>query len=108
MRLIAKPKAIHWTYHSRDKMRYWRLSEARVRRIIHSPNRIEEGVAEGTVALMQKTGSAKNPAELWTMIQDKRGVRRVISAWRYPGVTKPRSAAMLQILRREYSDFKGK
>ncbi|KKW17030.1 MAG: hypothetical protein UY56_C0005G0055 [Parcubacteria group bacterium GW2011_GWA1_50_14] len=69
-------------------MRFYGLSEARVKRIIHSPKRIEEGIAPETIAMMQSAGSAKHPYELWAMIQDAKGKRTVISAWRYPGKTK--------------------
>jgi len=92
-------------------MRFYKLSESRVKRVLHSPKRIEEGIAPKTVAMMQpasvKTtaGKADWKQEIWVMIQDKKGERKVISAWRYPGRTKPRSEIALDILRREYSDF---
>ena len=85
---LKKPKILQWTAHSRAKMRFYGLSEARVKRIIHSPKRIEEGIAPETIAMMQSAGSAKHPYELWAMIQDAKGKRTVISAWRYPGKTK--------------------
>jgi len=66
------------------------LSESRVLRVIHSPHRIEEGVAEKTVAMMQRTGKAPKGHEIWTMFQDRGVERRVISAWRYPGVSPKR------------------
>lgn len=69
-------------------MAFYKLSEARVRRIIHSPGRIEEGIAPKTVAMMQSAGSAKHPYELWVMIEEEKRRRKVISAWRYPGRTK--------------------
>ena len=103
--ILGGPKIIHWTWHSRDKMRYYRLSEARVRRILHSPARIEEGVAPKTAALMQKAGSAGHPHELWVMIQDVGRKRKVISAWRYPGESKPRSVITLNFLAREYGEY---
>ena len=90
MAILRGPKKLAWTAHSQDKMRQYRLSEARVRRIMHTPHRVEEGIAEGTVAMMQRS-TGKNPYELWVMVVDKPGERKVISAWRYPGVTEPRA-----------------
>lgn len=105
--LLLKQKTLHWTSHSRDKMRFYRLSEARLKRVIHSPQRIEEGIAPDTVAMMQSAGNAKHPYEIWVMIQTKRqgaGVKRqeitkIISAWRYPGKTKHGQSLPAEILR---------
>jgi hypothetical protein len=89
-------------------MNHYRLTPARVRHVLHSPRRIEEGVAPKTVAMMQPVSmkligkQASWTQEIWVMVQDAAGVRKVISAWRYPGVTKPRDAAFLQ---REYGEF---
>jgi len=133
MPFINRPAKLEWTLHARAKMNHYRLSPARVRHVLHSPKRIEEGVAPKTVAMMQPaslktTGSrvagaggrmgmgsgrfATSPAstarqeswtqEIWVMVQDAAGTRKVISAWRYPGVTKPRDAAFLK---KEYGEF---
>lgn len=102
MTVLPGARKLVWTAHSRDKMRQYRLSEGRVRRILHTPHRIEEGIAEGTVAMMQRS-TGKHPYELWVMIADAKEGRKVISAWRYPGVTEPRKelpAAVLHGLRR--------
>lgn len=98
---------MHWTVHSKQKMRHYGLSEARVRRIMHSPSRVEEGIAPNTQAMMQKAGSLKHPHELWVMMEvRKRGnTVNVISAWRYPGITKPRSVLTLNILKSQYQDY---
>ncbi|KKW21434.1 MAG: hypothetical protein UY75_C0020G0008 [Parcubacteria group bacterium GW2011_GWC2_52_8c] len=100
-----------WTHHVIDKMRYYGLSEGRVRRVLASPKRREEGIAPGTVAVMQSSGSKAHPYEVWVMYQviktkaegqklkvsepfEKRigpAVRkRIITTWRYPGVSKSR------------------
>lgn len=130
LHLQLQPKLLlHWTLHAREKMRFYRLSEQRVKRIIHSPKRIEEGIAPKTIAMMQpvavtrvrRSASAGDSAgrqekwkhELWVMVQDERKrsrgrgevIRKVISAWRYPGVTKPRSESTLSVLRKEYSEY---
>lgn len=89
MATLKKPKTVHWTNHARAKMRFYRLSEQRVKAVIHSPGRIEKGIAPNTIAFMQRAGSKKHPYEIWTMAQDDKLSRKIISAWRYPGITKP-------------------
>jgi hypothetical protein len=94
MLTIKKPKQLHWTSHAKAKMRQYRLSEARVRRVLHTPTRIEEGIAEDTIAMMQpaslKATAGKKTwnQEIWVMIAETPKARRVVSAWRYPGQTK--------------------
>jgi len=68
-------------------MNYYKLAQSRVRRVIRSYERIEEGIAENTIAMMQPYGNKKDK-EIWVMIADKGDERYVISAWRYPGRTK--------------------
>jgi len=76
---------ISWTSHSIGKMRYYGLSEARLKRVLNNPKRKELGIAPGTVAIMQSTGSKKHPTEIWLMYQNlKKGKIRIITAWRYP------------------------
>jgi hypothetical protein len=105
MKIVGKAKKLHWTYHVRDKMRFYHLSEARVKRILHSPTRIEEGIAPKTIALMQTAGNKPRYYELWVMIQEEPKRRKIISAWRYPGTTKPREAAVWNAIEREYGEF---
>ena len=82
-------KNIVWTRHSKYKLRQHGLSESRVRRVLHSPHRIEQGIAEGTIAMMKRERTTKKEYEIWVMIVDKDFTRRIISAWRYPGTTRP-------------------
>jgi hypothetical protein len=98
LNLSTKEKII-WTNHVKDKMRYYRLSENRVLNIMRKPKRREEGIAEGTIAAMQPAGTKKNPTEIWMMYQIvktkskfqnpnfKIRKTKIISAWRYPGIT---------------------
>lgn len=79
-------KEIYWTQHVKEKMRYYGIGEGRVRRILKSPQRREEGVALETIALMQSAGFKKK-TEIWLMYQEKRSKKIIISAWRYPGVS---------------------
>lgn len=91
-----------WTNHSRDKMRYYRLTEPRVRRIIRHPTRIEEGIFENAIACMQPAGG-KNYAEIWTLyvLAGDRGTKKikVITAWRYPGKSPARDPIPAEVLR---------
>jgi hypothetical protein len=87
---------ISWTKHSEAKIRFHHLSKQRVRRVLNSPKRIETGIAPDTMAMMQVSGSKKHPYEIWVMFVKKRQlggkigmITKIISAWRYPGVTKP-------------------
>ena len=86
-------------------MKFYGLSEQRVRRIIHTPKRTEEGIVPKTIAMMQSAGSKKHPYELWAMVQEDNKRRKVISAWRYPGVTKPRSEINQNEMEREFGEF---
>lgn len=92
-------KKLIWTNHSKSKMRFYSLSEGRVKRVIHSSERVEEGIAPGTIAFMQSVKARKNPYEIWVMIVENKKERRVISAWRYPGRTKPGEPLPEAILR---------
>ncbi|XOB40548.1 MAG: hypothetical protein ACKKMR_00860 [Candidatus Nealsonbacteria bacterium] len=97
MKLIQSSEKIYWTRHARGKMRYYRLSENRVKRVLRKPDRKELGIALNTIAVMQRTGTKKHPSEIWLMYQKasfkyqipksnkKARIIRIISAWRYPG-----------------------
>lgn len=78
-----------------------------MRRVLNHPKRIEEGIADKTMALMQTSGSEKHPYEIWVMVEDAPGKRRIISTWRYPGKTKPGEPLPEKIVRefREASRF---
>jgi hypothetical protein len=96
-------------------MGFYRLSQGRVRRVLNSPTRVEEGVAPKTVAMMQPASLKRSmkgketwTQEIWVMVQDKGSQRKVISAWRYPGITKPRSAVVIGLVRKEYDEFVSK
>jgi len=91
-------------------MRFYHFSKQRVQRVLHTPKRIEEGIAPNTIAMMQVAGSQKHPYEIWVMVQkntDKRGLKcgltrkitKIISAWKYPGRTKPGQPLPEEILR---------
>lgn len=87
-----------WTKHIAKKMMFYGLSAAKIKSVLARYDRKERGIAPGTTAVMKKSGSKKNPQEIWAMYQDKEitqdGIkterRIVITAWRYPGISKPR------------------
>lgn len=66
---------------------FYGLTADRVKRIIGNPKRVEEGVAENTVAVMAPGSNKKKSTEVWTMYQKRGDKKIVISAWRYPGVS---------------------
>lgn len=83
---------ISWTKHAKEKMKFYRLSETRLKRLLLKPKRKEAGIAPGTIAVMQPAGSKKHPTEIWLMYQitnqkseSKNQKLRIITAWRYPG-----------------------
>lgn len=55
-----------WTQHSKIKMRHYRLTESRVKRVIRHPTRVEEGILEGAIAAMSPAGG-KRYSEIWVM-----------------------------------------
>lgn len=88
---LKEPKntnSLHWTQHSKAKMRQYQLSERRVLRVLKNPERKEEGIAPGTIAAMQTYGTKRHPKEIWVMYQIEKSKIKIISAWRYPGKTK--------------------
>ncbi len=105
-------KEFEWTNHVVGKMRQYRLSEQKVRSVIFRHKRKEEGIAPKTIAVMQPAGSKNNPTEIWVMYQvvkqgkkktdaeesgwkavlPKLPRKRIITAWRYPGVSPVRNA----------------
>jgi hypothetical protein len=98
MTFFKEPKStenLFWTKHAKEKMRYYQLSENRLKRVLRNPKRIEKGIAPNTIAIMQPAGTKKHPTEIWLMYQIKKfkvkglesKVIRIISAWRYPGIS---------------------
>jgi len=78
---------IFWTKHGKEKMKFYGLSESRVKRLLFNPERVEKGIVPKTIAVMQPTGTKKHPTEIWLMYQ-KAGKRiKIITTWRYPAVS---------------------
>ena len=86
-----------WTQHVIRKMGFYGLSPDRVKRIVRTPSRTEEGIAPNTIGVMQPGTNKKKPSEVWVMYQNKSKVKNeklkfmgqkiIISAWRYPGIS---------------------
>ena len=91
-----------WTHHAHDKMRHYRLSESRIKRIIRYPNRTEEGVIEDGIACMQPAGG-KTYSEIWVMyVLSGTNIARqikIITCWRYPGKSPSRDPIPAEVLR---------
>ncbi|XOB41695.1 MAG: hypothetical protein ACKKMS_03195 [Candidatus Nealsonbacteria bacterium] len=92
MKISLTDKEIVWTKHAKEKMRYYRLSKKRILRVLRHPERKEVGVAPETIAVMQSAGTKKHPTEIWLMYQivklkDKSQKLKIITAWRYPGIS---------------------
>jgi len=97
-------KKLHWTEHSKIKMRQYGLSKQKLSGILRGPERKEQGIAPGTTAVMRSNKvffkekkitlekawkPKKAPGEVWIMYKDIKDQRKIISAWRYPGISKP-------------------
>jgi len=97
-------RKLFWTEHSKIKMRQYGLSKQKLFGILHRPERKEKGIVPGTIAVMktnkiffkEKKITLKNafkprkaPGEIWIMYKDVKDLRKIISAWRYPGISKP-------------------
>ena len=66
-------------------MRQYRLSKSRILRVLYRPSRTEKGIAPETIAVMQPVSKRKKVGEIWLMYQDTQKMRKIITAWRYPG-----------------------
>lgn len=106
-----------WTQHAVVKMKQYGLTAQRVLRVVKNPQRVEEGIVKNTIAVMQpaslrtKEGKRVWSSEIWAMYQIKRKTQsekrkifgqqriRIISAWRYPGVSPKHDPIPEEILR---------
>ena len=115
----GKSGRYQFTLHSEYKMREYHLSRQRVIRIIRSPHRTETGIVENTVAVMQPASTKRVDGketwsqELWVMYKVmghgkltksklekalNQSELKIISAWRYPGVSPARDPIPSEIL----------
>ncbi|MFZ5364191.1 MAG: hypothetical protein ACOZAG_01780 [Patescibacteria group bacterium] len=83
---FKESKEFFWTKHAIAKMVFYGLAPGRVKKIFRGPDRTQEGVVPGTVAMMQRVGKGKRQTEIWVMWQKGNGSqKKIIAAWRYPG-----------------------
>lgn len=106
-----------WTQHAIGKMKQYGLTAQRILRVVKNPQRVEEGIVKNTIAVMQPASTRmKNrkrtwSSEIWAMYQVKPKTKnqgpkifgsqkiRLISAWRYPGISPKRDPIPDDILR---------
>lgn len=107
---------LYFTRHSEYKMRQYSLSAQKVRGVIRNPKRREVGIVPSTVAVMQPISPKKvegKPArpddsgrsggetwkqEVWVLYKEEPKGKKIISAWRYPGVSPKRDPIPSDIL----------
>lgn len=108
---VKNDKRYFWTSHSRYKLVQYNLGPGIIKRIVRKPDRIEEGLAPNTVAVMKDRSTKSQEKEIWVMYQRESkmqklkcknidlvsektkknistGRLKIISAWIYPGKTK--------------------
>lgn len=80
--------SLSWTRHAKMKRKQYGLSKSRVKRTIKYPDRVQTGVASGTIASMKKART-KRRTEIWVMYkiikEEGKEVIKIISTWKYPG-----------------------
>ena len=84
----------YWTNHSLYKMRYYGLSQQRIKRIIRHPARVEEAIVPNMIAVM----SPDKNKEIWAMYKLEKSQFKIITAWRYPGKSPARHPIPQEIL----------
>lgn len=102
-----------WTQHVIFKMKQYGLSAQRILGVIHNPQRKEEGIVKNTIAVMKPIseklvkGKKTWKQEVWIMYQkNKKEVEskkkssriKIISAWRYPGISPKKNPIPEKIL----------
>lgn len=123
--------AYSFTMHAEHKMRQYGLSAQKVRGVIRRPKRRQEGIAPRTIAVMQPVspkivaGKETWKQEVWVMFQERKTILseqsgwttelpvglgefqtksiRIISAWRYPGMS-PKNHPIPEEILREMED----
>jgi hypothetical protein len=76
-----------WTKHALSKMKFYGLTESRLKKVFRNPDRRQEGIAPDTIAIMQRIGQ-KRKTEIWMMYEDVgSGKKKIITAWRFPGIS---------------------
>ena len=93
IRTIKNDRDYFWTNHSKYKLLQYGLSPTAVKNVVRRPERVEEGIAPNTTAVMRRKDGKKIKREVWVMYQKKSQAERpkskvrIISTWIYPGVS---------------------
>lgn len=117
----ASSEDVLFTRHAEYKMKQYALSAQRVRTVLRNPKRREEGIVKDTIAVMQpvstrhRDGKETWTQEIWVMYITAKSQKpkakspgpgipspgniRIISAWRYPGVSPQGNPIPEEILR---------
>jgi hypothetical protein len=124
LKLPKNTKEFYWTNHAAFKMRCYGLGVQKVLGVIKKPQRKEEGIVKNTIAVMQpvnpkiQKGKKIWKQEVWVMYQTKvqsakckvqsqienyklkttNHKLKIISAWRYPGVSPEKNPIPSDIL----------
>ena len=116
LKIPKNTEKYEWTQHAIIKMKQYGFTAQRILRVIKNPQRAEEGIVKNTIAVMQpssfstKDGKRTWNREIWAMYQVKRKAKnanlktlapqriRLISAWRYSGVSPKRDPIPEDIL----------
>ena len=84
---IKNTREFFWTNHSKYKLLQYGLSPTMVKGVLRRPERVEEGIAPDTTAVMKRKDGKKMKREIWVMFQKFGIKKKIISAWIYPGVS---------------------
>jgi hypothetical protein len=92
IKAIKNSRNYFWTNHSKYKLLQYGLSPTMVKNVVRRPERIENGIAPDTTAVMIRKDGKKTKKEVWVMYQKKTksvpgGTIKIISTWIYPGVS---------------------
>jgi len=100
IRAIENDRFYFWTNHAKYKLLQYGLSPTAVKSVVRRPERIEEGIAPETTAVMRRKDTKKTKREIWVMYQGYKNTKlqkredslsnskkKIISAWIYPGVS---------------------
>ena len=89
----------HWTQHALFKMRHYGLTAQRVLRVIKNPQRIEKGVVENTIAVMQPVSVRKFSAsrDKIAPVKNKDGKIWSSEIWAMYQIGNPKHETQLEI-----------
>jgi len=66
---VKNDRKYFWTSHSKYKLVQYGLGPSVIKRVIRRPDRVEEGIAPDTVAVMKDRSTKSQEKEVWVMYQ---------------------------------------